>query len=352
MEKPNGTRTIGVALIGAGMIAKTHVSALSAAQDSLQLKAIISQRPERAEYLAQYYDGPSPVFASDLSAVTQDPTIDMVIVATPPSVRADLIGTLAAAGKHILLEKPIARTPPEALQVVEICERAGVTLGILFQHRMRASSIAAAKRIASGTLGKLGHVEIAAPLWRDQSYYNELGRGTYERDGGGVLITQAIHTLDLALSLAGPVETVHAMTATTPLHQMEAEDFAVAGLRFTSGAVGSLVATTASFPQGKEAITLHFELGSLSVTADALVISWRDGRVEKEELAQSDVGDKGPIVENHALHQAVIEDFARAIRTGTAPMVSGREGLASHRLIEAVEKSSQTGCPVGIQSQA
>ncbi|WP_417607393.1 Gfo/Idh/MocA family protein [Primorskyibacter flagellatus] len=340
---------IGVALIGAGMIAKTHVAALSAAGDRVRLVAVVSTRPERAEHLADQYDGAAPLFTSDLSKVTDDPAIRIVIVATPPSVRIQLIETLAKAGKHILLEKPVARTLDEAVQVVEICESAGVTLGVLFQHRVRSPSKAAAQRIASGAFGKLGHVEIAAPLWRDQSYYEELGRGTYARDGGGVLLTQAIHTIDLALSLTGPVASVQAMTATTPLHRMEAEDFAVAGLRFASGAIGSLVASTASFPQRKEMIALHFEHASLRLGTDMLEVLWRDGRIDDEPVAIGSAGDTGPIVNNHEWHQGMIEDFVNAVQENRPPVVTGRAALACHRLIDAIERSSRDGCPVDIR---
>lgn len=342
------TRPVGVALIGAGMIAPTHVAALSAAGDRMRLEAVVSRRPERAEYLAEHYAGAAPVFTSDLAKVTGNPAVHMAIVATPPSVRIELIETLATAGKHILLEKPVARTTREAEQVVEICERAGVTLGVLFQHRERAASKAAAARIARGALGRLGHVEIAVPLWRAQSYYDELGRGTYARDGGGVLITQAIHTIDLALSLTGPVARVQAMTATTPLHQMEAEDLAVAGLRFASGAVGSLVASTATFPHGQETITLHFDRASLRLGKDRLDIFWRDGQVEPVEFGGSETGEEGPVITKHELHQAVIEDFVDAICGGGAPRVTGRAALVSHQLIEAIEQSSRTGRPVDI----
>ncbi len=348
MTKPLNTASIGVALIGAGMIAPTHIAALSALQPQLALRAVVSQRPERAAHYASQYAGPAPLFTADLAQVTDDPTIQIAIVATPPSVRIDLITALAQSGTHILLEKPIARTLPEAEQVVEICKTAGVTLGILFQHRMRAPSLAAARLVAGGSLGKLGHVEIAAPLWRDQSYYNELGRGTYARDGGGVLLTQAIHTIDLALSLTGPVTTVQAMTATTPLHQMEAEDFAVAGLRFANGAVGSLVASTASFPQQPETITLHFEHASLRVGTSDLSLTWRDGRPCPEAQITGPKTDAGPAIAKHQWHQAMIDDFATALRQGSSPMVSGAAGLAAHQLISAIETSSRTGQPVNL----
>lgn len=336
----------GVALIGAGMIAKTHVAALSAAQDMADLRKIVSRRPERATYLAEYYDGAAPEFTADLAAVADDPDIPVAIVATPPSVRKDVIEVLAASGTHILLEKPLGRNPDEAREVVDICERAGVTLGVLFQHRMRAPSVAAARHVASGALGALGLVEIAVPLWRDQAYYDELGRGTYARDGGGVMITNAIHSIDLALSLTGPVTRVQAMTATTPLHRMEAEDFAIAGLRFACGAVGSFAASTAMYPHRTEVIRLHFQNASLKLDKDALEISWRDGRVDVE--AKDDAPRKvNPLLGGkHEWHQAVIEDFITAIRTGGKPMVTGREALVSHDLITAIETSSRSGRPI------
>ncbi len=348
MSKTINPEVIGVALIGAGMIAKTHVAALSALQDQLQLCQIISRDPDKARYLADYYDGLPPVFSTDLAAVAEDPNIAMAIVATPPSVRKGVIEVLANSGTHILLEKPLARTLPEAREVVDICTRAGVTLGVLFQHRMRAPSIAAARHVASGVLGKLGLVEISVPLWRDQSYYNELGRGTYARDGGGVMITNAVHSLDLTLSLTGPIRRVQAMTATTSLHQMEAEDFAMAGLHFDCGAVGSFVSSTAMYPHRTEVIRLHFEHGSLKIDKNALEITWRDGRVDIEGKTDSPKQQTPLSGGNYEWHQAVITDFAAALRDGRKPMVTGEEALASHRIIEAIETSSKTGRAIDI----
>ncbi|MCC1491804.1 Gfo/Idh/MocA family protein [Cognatishimia sp. F0-27] len=343
MSKTGNPIPTGVALIGAGMIARTHVEALSAMGDAVRLVAIVSRNPDRARPLAGFYAGDAPVFTSDLAAVAADPEIDIAIVATPPSVREAVIGPLARAGKHILLEKPVARTVQEAEEVIGICDRAGVSLGVLFQHRKRAPSIAAARLVQSGTLGALGLVEIAVPLWRDQSYYDALGRGTYARDGGGVMLTNAIHSIDLALSLAGPVTRVQAMTATTVLHRMEAEDFAVAGLHFANGAVGSLIAGTAMFPHRTEVIRLHFQRASLRIDKTALTVDWRDGRQDVDEgPAMSPTGGK------HVWHQAVIEDFIDALRTGKPPMVTGREAQRSHRVIEAIEASSRTGRTVDL----
>lgn len=342
MGAPDRSKRLGVALIGVGMIAKTHVTALSAIQDKVRLKAIVSRHPENALPLAVHYTGAPPTFTSDLEAIAADPDIHFAIVATPPNVRCSVIEVLAQAGKHILLEKPVGRTYEEAQAVVELCVQASVTLGVLFQHRMRASSLAASHHVASGKLGRLGLAEIAVPLWRDQSYYNALGRGTYERDGGGVMLTNAIHSIDLALSLTGPITQVQAMTATTPLHQMEAEDFAVAGLRFACGAVGSLVAGTAMFPHRTEVIRLHFEHGSLRIDKNSLEVNWRDGRHTLEGQTSTYPTDAPQSVAPHKWHQAMIEDFTNAVLRGTKPLVTGYDALQSHRLIQAIEASSRS----------
>ena len=339
----------GIALIGAGMIAQRHVTAMSALRSRAQLLSIVSRRPERAHYLAEFYVGPSPLFTSDIAKIAGEASIQVVIIATPPAVRIDIIKMLAGAGKHILLEKPVARNLDEAVQVVELCERAGVHLGVVFQHRVRASSLAAKQVLLEGALGKPGHVEIAVPLWRDQSYYDELDRGSYARDGGGVLITQAIHTIDLALSLTGPVARVQAMTATTPLHKMESEDLAVAGLHFASGAVGSLVASTATFPHGTEMITLHCENGSMRISPEVLEIFWRDGRFESHPASSARQNGEAVKTARHVWHQSVIENFLDTVQLGYKTLVTGREALASHRLIDAIESSARESKAIDLQ---
>jgi predicted dehydrogenase len=339
MARAAPDRVLNAVLIGAGMVAATHAAALRDAP-GLRLHGIWSRNPQRAEPLAAQHDA---AVYHDLAEVAADPTVDFAIVLTPPDGRVGLIDPLVAAGKPILMEKPVARSGTEARQVVDQCAAAGVMLGIVFQHRMRAASRAAARLVAAGDLGALGLVEIAVPWWRDQSYYDEPGRGSYARDGGGVLISQAIHTLDLALSLAGPVTAVQAMTATIRFHRMEAEDFATAGLRFANGAVGSLVASTASFPGGAERITLHFDHASLHLEAGVLTVRHRDGRIDTHGEPATTGGGADPMAFTHAWHQAVIEDFADAIRHGRDPMVTGRAALPVHDLIDAITQSARTG---------
>lgn len=351
-QHPAGDRRRTAALIGAGMVARTHVAAIAASAE-VYLAAICGRDAGRARALADHataLTGQKVAATTDLAAIAADPAIDFAIVLTPPDARAALIAPLAQAGKHILLEKPVGRTADEARAVVAICRDAGVTLGIVFQHRMRAASRAAATRIAAAEFGALALVEIAVPWWRPQSYYDEPGRGTYSRDGGGVLISQAIHTIDLALSLAGPVASVRAMASTTSLHAMEAEDFVTAGLSFTNGAVGSMVASTASFPGGAESITLHFDKASLRLASGQLHIHWRDGRSEVAGAAAGTGGGADPMAFTHDWHQAVIEDFVRALAEERAPLVTGEAALPAHDLIDAIIRSARSGRREDVQT--
>jgi predicted dehydrogenase len=325
------------------MVARTHLAALRAAAPRIRLKGVMARRMESARAFAEVAEGEALEVYPDIAAVAADDEVNFVVIATPPNARVALVEPLARAGKHILLEKPVGRTSAEAEEVVRICDGAGVALGIFFQHRMRAASLKAAELVASGDLGALGLAEIIVPWWREQAYYDEPGRGSYARDGGGVLISQAIHTIDLALSLTGPVAQVQAMTATTRFHQMESEDFATAGLRFANGAVGSLVSSTASFPGAAETITLHFDKASLHLGSGVLTVRWRDGREDSFGATATTGGGADPMAFTHEWHQAIIEDFADALAAGRPPIASGHAALAAHHLIDAIVRSASEG---------
>jgi len=333
-------------LIGAGMVAGTHVAACAAAAGKVRLKGVLSKRNESASSLAKAVslktDEHIHVYDS-VGDVATDADVDFVIITTPPNVREDIITPLAEAGKHILLEKPIGRTAEESRQIVQICQNAGVMLGVVFQHRTRIASRKAKELIDEGSMGKLAVVEINVPWWRDQDYYDESGRGTYARDGGGVLISQAIHTIDLALSLSGPVSSVLAMISTSTFHSMESEDFAVVGIEFTNGAVGSLVASTASFPGKPESITLHFEQASLHLEAGQLHVSLRDGSVETFGEQASTGGGADPMAFTHEWHQDILENFVDALSGKSTSFISGEQAMAAHEFIEATVRSAKSG---------
>jgi UDP-N-acetyl-2-amino-2-deoxyglucuronate dehydrogenase len=328
------------ALIGLGMVSRSYADAI-ANSPKVQLAQVYARTPaSRAAFLAQHpHLGATE--AESLQAIASNPSIDFAILTTPPNARAEAVAILAKAGKPILMEKPIERTLAAARDLVTLCEEARVPLGIVLQHRARP--IVAELRNQLPSLGPLMAAEITVPWWRPQSYYDEPGRGSYARDGGGVLISQAIHTLDLMLTLTGPVTEVTAMCATTGLHRMQAEDFVTAGLRFVGGAVGQLFATTASFPGRGETIILHCAKGSATLAAGQLKIHRHDG--SQAEFGQSASSGAGadPMAFSSDWHRLIIEDFAEALRDHRPPLVTGRSALAVHQLISAIELAGKTG---------
>lgn len=338
-------RPLNAVLIGLGMVADTHAHALADATGA-RLHGVYARRREQAEDFATRHEGPK-VYGG-LEDIAGDEALDFAVLVTPPDARLKIVQRLAEAGLPVLMEKPVERDAVRARVIVETCEAAGVPCGVTLQHRMRPAAMALKARLPE--MGRIGSVDVRVPWWRDQAYYDAPGRGTYARDGGGVLITQAIHTLDLMLHLCGPVTAVQALTATT-LHRMEAEDFATAGLVFASGAAGAVMATTAQFPGAAEEIVINAENASARLAGDHLTLHWHDGRIEETGGTAATGGGADPMAFTHAWHQAVIEDFAEAIRQGRAPAITGRSALAVQELIDAIARSSRVGRRIEMGAQ-
>lgn len=340
-----GTR---VALIGLGMASKPHLEALRQLEGKVEIAGVYNRSQPRAQEVAAQYG--VPVFDS-IDAIAADTSVAAVILVTPPDQREALVKTFAAAGKHILTEKPIERSSEQATALVEICEAAGVNFGVVFQHRFRVGAQRLTAIMHDGLLGDIASVRVQVPWWREQSYYDVPGRGSYERDGGGVLISQAIHVMDLMLSLTGAAESVQAMCATTPLHTLEAEDFAAGCIRFASGAVGSIVATTAAYPGGAETLSIDGTLGSATLEAGRLLVHYRDGSSEELGETTGTGGGADPMAFPCDWHRDLIEDFVDSIHAGSQPRISGREGLRVHHLIDALVASSRQGKQVAVKAE-
>ena len=337
----------GMAIIGTGMAAAPHARALQDLSDRIAVRGVFSRDPAKRSAFAERHGFPAALSVDELAGRAD---VDGVIVITPPNQRMELVRRFAEAGKHILTEKPLERTTAAAEEVVAICAQNGVELGTVFQHRMREGSVALQNLIDSGELGAVGLVRASVPWWREQAYYDEPGRGTYERDGGGVLISQAIHTLDLMLSVAGPVSEVQAIAATTPFHKMECEDFVAGGLRFESGASGAVMATTSAFPGDAESITIDCQRASVHLQSGTLTVVWRDGRTDTVGEKAGTGGGADPMAFPHDWHRDLIACFVDAVKAGREPVASGREALRVHRLIDALIESSQSRRAVEIKN--
>jgi UDP-N-acetyl-2-amino-2-deoxyglucuronate dehydrogenase len=332
-----------VAIIGLGMAVTPHAKSLLDLGDRVEVAYAFTPSASRREAFAARFPFP---LADRLDTVLADPGVDAVLVLTPPNTHLDLVQRAAEAGKHVLLEKPVDITAERARQLITICRRRKVTLGIVLQHRYRPAAIRLRQLLEAGALGRITSASAQIRLWRPQSYYDQPGRGTKARDGGGVLLTQGIHTLDLLISLAGAVEEVMAHALTTPVHRMETEDLATATLRYRNGALGTIEATTAAFPGYPERITLAAEQGHATLEGTALTVAFQDGR-RVEMAADESSGGTGadPMAFPHDYHRALLRDFLDALDSGSDPMVDGEAGLRVQVLIEAILRSAATRLP-------
>ena len=329
----------GLGIVGAGLAAAPHAQSLRLLSDRIEVRGVFTRSPAGRGRLCADYGFPE---SASLEALLNDPGIEALLVLTPPDARQDIVRRAAEAGKHLLVEKPVERTLAAAERIVATCADAGVTLGVVFQHRFRKASQALAGLLDSGALGEIRSASLSVPWWRDQAYYDEPGRGTHARDGGGVLMTQAIHPLDLMLSFTGPAAEVQAICATT-MHRMEAEDFAAGAVRFAGGAAGAVMATVTAYPGAEAQLTLNCDRATAVLEGGTLRVHHHDGR--REEVAEPAGSGNAASLMNFPCdwHRAAIEDFVAAVRQGRPPVSNGRTALGVHALIDAITRSSASG---------
>jgi len=333
--------TIGIAVVGLGMAHKPHIQSLRELKDRARIIACQSPTEARRESFASAH--PDLPVTGDLDAILNDRSVDAVILLTPPMTHRDLVLRCAAADKHVLLEKPLDVTTERARQSIDAMQRADRRFGVVLQHRFRAASRKLMSIVQGGELGELISASASIRWWRTPEYFSQPGRGMKARDGGGVLITQAIHTLDLFQSLTGPIARVAAMARTSPQRKIDTEDIVAAAISFRNGAVGTIDATTVAYPGFPEKIELACDRGTAVLEAESLAVYYRDGRILRHEGGESRSGGADPMAFSHEAHKALLVDFLDAVEQGSEPTVSGSEALKVQLLIEALLQSSDTG---------
>jgi UDP-N-acetyl-2-amino-2-deoxyglucuronate dehydrogenase len=339
---------IHVGLIGAGNISVTHARAVAAIPDAA-VAAVYSRTRANAERLAAEHRARA---FDTLDAFLEHRPLDLVIVGSPSGVHADHAIAAARRGLHVLVEKPIDVTSARADAMVAEAARAGVRLGVIFQDRFKPDVVRLKTLVDERRLGTPILATASVKWYRPPSYYaGSDWRGTRALDGGGALMNQGIHTVDLLLWLFGPVRRISGKVA-TQWHKIGVEDTAVAILEFANGAIGTIEATTAAYPGYARRVELTGSNGTATLEGDALVaVDLRDAsasalpsetarRREKAENAAS------PVVSDVSAHRAVIEDFVGAIRERRKPCCDGAEGRRSVEVIEAIYRSSEEGHPV------
>jgi predicted dehydrogenase len=298
-----------IAVIGLGPASQPHAKCLLALADRVEVVWAASRSPARTAAFAQEF--PFPV-TSDIEAAIADPAVEAVIVLTPPSAHLEVAERCFQAGKHVLVEKPIELTVARGEQLVRAGRASGKCLGVVLQHRFRPASLRLRQVIESGALGAIEAASMNVPWWRPQAYYEEAGRGTMARDGGGVLLTQAIHTLDLFRSLVGVSDVLAAQVTTTGLHRMDTEDYVSALVTLGNGAPGTITATTAFMPGHPERIDIMGRLGAASLVGGRLQLDYLDGTRDIVE-AEGSTGSGANIMDFPIdAHLALIGDSPRA----------------------------------------
>jgi UDP-N-acetyl-2-amino-2-deoxyglucuronate dehydrogenase len=333
-----------VGILGGGNISDTHARAV-AEVPGLQVSAVCGTNGTRLRALADRH-GAAPY--TDVSQFLRHRPLDIVAIGSPSGVHGEQIEAAAAQGLHVICEKPLEITTARIDRLLASVARAGVTLGVFFQDRSTPELMALAADIDAGVLGSLVVADAHVKWYRPPEYYSQSRwRGTWALDGGGALMNQGIHTVDLLLWMLGDVRRVYAR-ARTALHRIEVEDTVVAVLEFASGALATLEATTAAWPGYDRRLAITGTQGTVIIEQSRVVS--RDLRDAPggtgAATAPRSVAAASPVVADASPHRRVLEDFLAAIETGRRPRVDGAEGRRSVALVEAIYESSRRGQPV------
>jgi UDP-N-acetyl-2-amino-2-deoxyglucuronate dehydrogenase len=333
-----------IGLIGGGNITDTHARA-ALAIPGVEISAIYGTHPDNTAKLCANYGG---VPFADIEKFLAHRPMDMVIIGSPSGLHADHGIKAAHHGLHVLTEKPIDVSTARADALIAECENSNVKLGVLFQDRTKPDVHRLKNFLAEGALGKLILADAQVKWYRPPEYYgNSSWRGKLSLDGGGALMNQGVHTVDLLLWLMGDVVSVQAQMATA-LHNIEAEDTITALLEFANGAIGTLVAATSAYPGFPRRIELTGSEGTVIFEQDKIVHA--DLKTPRPDLldANNESRDQNQSASTATVndargHQALIEDFLRAIKTNSRPRCDGKEARRSVALIEAIYEAARSG---------
>lgn len=336
--------TTGFAIAGSGMISRIHAEAINAI-DRAELRAVWGRDPDRTrKFAAKYGAQPFTNFEEMISRAE----ISAVNICTPSGTHADLGIRAASSGKHVLVEKPIEITLARADSLIATCRENNVKLGVIFQSRFLPEVLRLKKAVDEGLFGKLILGDAYVKWYRAPEYYGPTSwHGTLTLDGGGALINQAIHTVDLLRWLMGPVESAFAFKGALRYPHIEAEDTLVANVKFANGALGVIEAATSVRPGFKRRLEISGECGTAVLDGDNITVWDLVGQpVETGQAASVTDGSSNPAAIATEGHRLQIEDFVRAINENSEPAVNGLEGRKSLELIEAIYTAAREGRPI------
>jgi predicted dehydrogenase len=340
--------TYGFGIVGCGMISSFHARAIADVRGAKLVACFDTREPAAEKFAAEH----ACQAYTDLNAMLSDPKVAIVTIATPSGAHMEPAVAAARAGKHVIVEKPLEITLKKCDRMIEACKKAGVQLGAIFPSRFHDSSLKMKRAIDGGRFGRLTLGDAYVKWYRTQQYYDSgAWRGTWALDGGGALMNQAIHSVDLLTWLMGPVVEIQANAATLAHERIEVEDVVVATLRFANGAIGVLEATTAAYPGYLKRIEIHGSEGSALLEEEDLR-AWDFAKPRTEDKAifkemkehkSTGGGASDPAAMGHHGHAMQFRDFVEAVKKNRPPAIDGHEGRRSVEIILGVYKAAETG---------
>jgi predicted dehydrogenase len=339
---------ISFGVVGAGMVARYHATAIGRTPGA-RLAAVCREDASRAAAAAAQFGVPCE---TSLEALLARPDIDAVCICTPSGQHAAQVLTAARAGKHVLVEKPMALTLADADAMIGACRDAGVRLAVALQRRVDPVFQDVRAAIEAGALGRLTLGAISVPYLRAQSYYESAAwRGTWALDGGGALMNQGIHLLDLLVWYMGDAIEVQASAATLA-HTIEVEDCISATLRFEGGALGSVTATTAAAPGFPHRVEVYGDQGGVQLEGEQIVrweVPGQEPRTKNQEPGTVSAGaGSSPTGIGAVGHTRLLGDFVAALQAGRPPAVPGEQGRRSLAVALAIYESARSGRAAGV----
>ena len=329
-----------VGIIGTGAIANLHARVYS--KLGFPIRVCWDIREDVGERFAAEHGAE---FVRGYETVCRHPEVDFVDVCTFPDFRLDPVRAAAGAGKSIQVQKPIAVSPAIAREMIAIARAANVTLGVVSQHRFDDASAFVHKAVRTGRLGRLLECDAYVKWYRSAEYYARPIKGSWQGEGGGALINQGIHQIDLLRWIVGPVREVSAMWQLGALHRIESEDIVNALLAFANGATGVVQAATAFAPGYTERVEIHGSKGTAVISGDKLT-TWdvKDDEGDPPPLAAEVAsGASDPMAISLEPFERQFRNFTDAVRTGSRPLIAGEDGLQALELVDAIYQSCRTG---------
>jgi UDP-N-acetyl-2-amino-2-deoxyglucuronate dehydrogenase len=331
---------MNVGIIGTGAIATKH--ALAYRNIGYQLTCCTDRTPERGRKFAAEWGAE---FVATPEELARRGDVDFLDVCTFPGYRLAAVELGAQHGKHVLVQKPMAVDLPTAARMIAVARDAGIQLGVVSQHRFDDSVLFLKRAIDAGRLGRILEADAYVKWYRSDEYYARPVKGSWAGEGGGALISQAIHQVDVLLSLMGAVEEVFGYWQLGAMHKMESEDLLCAVMRYKSGATGVIQAATALWPGYPERVEIHGTKGSAIVTGDQLT-AWdvKDDRGEPAPVAQqAKSGASDPMAISLTPFERIFLDFGEACSKGWQAASSGMEGYRALQLVRGIYESCVEG---------